>query len=55
MSRTTTSEQRNVAVNRDAATRILRDDELESVSGGKVKLGDIVIVRDIDKASPGLF
>jgi hypothetical protein len=48
-------EQRNAASNLDADRRVLRDDELESVSGGKAKLSEIVVVRDIDKASPGLF
>jgi type VI protein secretion system component Hcp len=49
------TEKENVAVNRDADTRILRDDELDSVSGGRVQHGEIVVVKELDKTSPVLF
>jgi type VI protein secretion system component Hcp len=49
------SEKENVAVNRDADTRVLRDDELDCVSGGRAKHGEIVVVKELDKASPVLF
>ena len=39
----------------DAEQCILRDDELDLVSGGKTKLTEVVIVHKIDKASPVLL
>jgi type VI protein secretion system component Hcp len=49
------SKRENIAVNRDTETRVLRDDELDSVSGGKVKHREIVVVKELDKASPVLI
>jgi len=36
-------------------TRVLSDDELDSVSGGKVEPKDFVFVHKVDKASPVLL
>jgi hypothetical protein len=36
-------------------TRLLSDDELDSVSGGKAKPKEFVFVHNIDKASPVLL
>ena len=36
-------------------TRVLRDEELDSVSGGKRELRELVVVHKIDKASPVLL
>jgi hypothetical protein len=48
-------EERNAASSLDADIRAVRDDELESVSGGKSEPGDLVFVHKIDKASPVLL
>jgi type VI protein secretion system component Hcp len=39
----------------DPDTRVLRDDELDAVSGGEVSHHDFVIVKLLDKATPILF
>jgi type VI protein secretion system component Hcp len=49
------SEKANAALNLDAETRVLRDDELDAVSGGKVSLSDIVITKPVDVSTPKLF
>jgi len=41
--------------NPDPDTRVLRDEELESVSGGKGELSELVVVHKVDKASPVLL
>ncbi len=48
------SEKRSVTPNPGPDTRVLRDDELESVSGGHRSPGEFVIVHQYDKASPVL-
>ena len=48
-------EERNAASSLDADIRAVRDDELDSVSGGKVEHKDFVFVHKNDKASPVLF
>jgi type VI protein secretion system component Hcp len=49
------NEKEQVPSNLDPDTRVLRDDELECVTGGKVEHSDFVFVHKIDKASPILF
>jgi hypothetical protein len=53
--RTMMSEKQKGALDRNTDTRVLRDDELDSVSGGKAKHSEIVVVKELDKASPILF
>jgi len=37
------------------APRLLRDDELDAVSGGDIKHSEFIIVKLIDKSTPLLF
>ena len=49
-----TSDTSNTQEKPGAADQALPDTELEKVSGGKVQLNDIKIVKQYDKSSPGL-
>jgi len=48
-------EKENVILNLDPDTRLLRDDELEAVSGGGASFHDFHFTQKIDKASPVLL
>jgi hypothetical protein len=44
------SEKENVILNLDPDTRVLRDEELDAVSGGKVS--QFVITKRVDASTP---
>jgi len=49
-------EKESERLNPDPDTRVLRDEELEAVSGGKkVEHQELVVVHKVDKASPVLL
>jgi type VI protein secretion system component Hcp len=49
------NENETVASNPHLETRVLRDDELETVSGGHASFNDFALTHHIDKASPVLL
>jgi type VI protein secretion system component Hcp len=48
-------EQESARFDLDPDARVLREDDLDCVSGGKVEHQDFVFVHKLDKASPVLF
>ena len=48
-------EKESARFNPDPDTRVLRDEDLDSVNGGKSELRELVVVHKIDKASPVLL